>query len=78
MGLAERAGLLWLAREHVRIFDPCGANTAAKVGCPVAVMAVGADSVDGMDVLRNGAMGELFARIRAPSTQGSFLCSFTW
>jgi hypothetical protein len=31
-----------------------------------------------MDVLRHGAMGELFDGIRAPSTLGSFLRSFTW
>jgi hypothetical protein len=31
-----------------------------------------------MDVLRHGAMGELFSGIRAPSTLGSFLRSFTW
>jgi hypothetical protein len=31
-----------------------------------------------MDVLRHGAMPELFGGIRAPSTLGSFLRSFTW
>ena len=30
-----------------------------------------------MDVLRHGAIGELFGGIRAPSTLGSFLRSFT-
>ena len=41
-------------------------------------MAAGADSIDDMDVLRHGAMAELFGGIRAPSTLGSFLRSFTW
>src|SRR5260221_7932970 len=41
-------------------------------------MAAGADSIDDMDVLRHGAMGEMFAGVRAPSTLGSFLRSFTW
>ena len=31
-----------------------------------------------MDVLRHGAMAELFGGLRAPSTLGSFLRSFTW
>jgi hypothetical protein len=37
-----------------------------------------ADSVDDMDLLRHGAMPVLFGDIRAPSTLGSFLRSFTW
>ncbi len=41
-------------------------------------MAAGADSIDGMDVLRHGAMPALFDGLRAPSTLGSFLRSFTW
>src|SRR6266566_1180064 len=41
-------------------------------------MAAGADSIDDMDVLRHGAMAEVFGGIRAPSTLGSFLRSFTW
>ncbi len=31
-----------------------------------------------MDLLRQGAMPALFGGIRAPSTLGSFLCSFSW
>ena len=53
-------------------------NAQLKVGCLVAGMAAGADSIDDLDVLRHGAMSELFAGIRAPSTLGSFLRSFTW
>jgi hypothetical protein len=41
-------------------------------------MAEGADSIDDMDVLRHGAMPDLFEGIRAPSTLGSFLRSFTF
>jgi len=78
MSLAERAGLAALAREHVRITDRCGVNAAAKIGCLVAGMTAGADSIDDMDVLRHGAMSELFEGVRAPSTLGSFLRSFTF
>jgi hypothetical protein len=31
-----------------------------------------------MDLLRHGAMPDLFGGVRAPSTLGSFLRSFTW
>jgi hypothetical protein len=78
VSLAERAGLHALARRHVSVAGPCGANAEVKIGCLVAGMAAGADSIDDMDVLRHGAMGEVFAGLRAPSTVGSFLRSFTW
>jgi Transposase DDE domain group 1 len=41
-------------------------------------MTAGADSIDDMGVLRHGAAGTLFAGVRAPSTLGSFIRSFTW
>jgi hypothetical protein len=78
MALAERAGLAALVREHVSVAGPCGANAGLKVPCLVAGMAAGADSIEDMDVLRHGAMPQLFGGIRAPSTLGSFLRSFTW
>jgi hypothetical protein len=78
MALAERAGLAALVREHVSVGGTCGVNAPLKVACLVAGMAAGADSIDDMDVLRHGAMPELFGGIRAPSTLGSFLRSFTW
>jgi hypothetical protein len=78
MILAERAGLGELTAEHVRISRPCGVNAPVKIGCLVAGMTAGADSIDDMGLLRHGAMGVLFGGIRAPSTLGSFLRSFTW
>jgi Transposase DDE domain group 1 len=78
MALAERAGLPDLVAEHVRPGGDCGVNAHLKVPCLVAGMAGGADSVDDMDVLRHGAMGTLFAGVRAPSTLGSHLRSYTW
>ncbi len=78
MALAERCGLAALVREHVQIAGPAGVNAGLKAGCLVAGMAAGADSIDDMDVLRHGAMDHLFDGIRAPSTLGSFLRSFTW
>jgi hypothetical protein len=78
MALAERAGLADLAGEHVRLAGACGVNAPVKVACVVAGMVAGADSIDDLDVLRHGAMSALFGGIRAPSTLGSFLRSFTW
>ena len=78
MALAQRAGLAALAGEHVRIGRRCGVNAPVKVGCLVAGMIGGADSIDDLDLLRHGAMPALFGGIRAPSTLGSFLRSFTW
>jgi hypothetical protein len=78
MALAERAGLSGLAREHVRLSRPCGVNAHLKVACLVAGMIAGADSIEDMGLLRHGALPGLFGGIRAPSTLGSFLRSFTW
>src|ERR1700689_2068000 len=78
MALAERAGLPELLAEHVRPGGECGVNAAAKVGCMVAGMAAGADSIDDMGLLRHGAMDALFGGVRAPSTLGSHLRSYTW
>jgi hypothetical protein len=78
MRLAERVGLSTLAGEHVHPDGPAGANPDIKIGCLVAGMAAGADSVDDMDLLREGATPELFTEVRAPSTLGSFIRSFTW
>jgi hypothetical protein len=78
MALAERAGLQALVRQHVTIAAKTGVYPDVKVGCLVAGMAAGADSIDDMDLLRHGAMPDLFGGVRAPSTLGSFLRSFTW
>jgi hypothetical protein len=78
MALAQRAGLGELVDGHVRPGRPCGVNAHAKVPCLVAGMSAGADSIDDLDLLRHGAMGALFGGVRAPSTLGSFLRSFTW
>jgi len=78
MALAERAGLPDLLAEHVRPGGECGVNAHLKVGCLVAGMAAGADSIDDMALLRHGAMDVLFGGVRAPSTLGSHLRCYTW
>ncbi len=78
MALAQRAGLAALVAEHVRPGGECGVNAHLKIPCLVAGMAAGADSIDDMGLLRHGALPGLFGGIRAPSTLGSHLRSFTW
>jgi len=76
--LAERAGLQDLLSKHARIDKPGGANAHLKVPALVAGMSAGPDSIDDMDLLRHGAMGRLFTGVRAPSTLGTFLRTFTF
>jgi hypothetical protein len=78
MALAERAGLPDLLAEHVRPGGECGVNAHLKVGCLIAGMAAGADSIDDMGLLRHGAMDVLFGGVRAPSTLGSHLRCYAW
>ena len=78
MALAERAGLADLIAGHVRPAGGCGVNAHLKVPALAAGMAAGADSIDDMDVLRHGAVSMLFGGVRAPSTLGSHLRSYTW
>jgi len=44
----------------------------------VAGMVAGADCIDDMALLRHGGMGRMFSGVRAPSTLGTFLRSFTF
>jgi len=73
LSLAERAG--W--SEHLEALSVSSPNAAAKATCVVAGMLAGADSIDDLDLLRHGAMTRLFKGVRAPSTLGTFLRSFT-
>lgn len=52
-------------------------NAPVTVPGIAARMIGGADSIDDLDSLRHGAMPGLFGEVRAPSTLGSFLRSFT-
>ena len=76
--LAERAGLHDLIGEHLHIGKAGGVNAHLKVPALVAGMVAGADSIDDMDLLRHGGMNRLVEGVRAPSTLGTFLRSFTF
>jgi hypothetical protein len=56
--------------------NSAGAAADAKVTSIVAGMIAGADSIDGLDVLRHGAIRALFGGIRTPDP-GMFLRAFT-
>jgi hypothetical protein len=72
--LAESAGLYDLLDQQLSVVSP---NATAKASCVVGGMLAGADSIDDLDLLRHGGMPRLFAGLRAPSTLGTFLRSFT-
>ena len=59
MRLARRAGLDALAAHGLTIPGGAGSNAAAKIASVVAGMLTGADSIDDLDVLREGAMGKV-------------------
>ena len=83
MRLAEGAGLHTLLRQHLSVPNP---NAAVKAAGVIAGMRprkrevppAGADSIDDLDVVRHGAMTKVFGGVRAPSTYGTFLRSFTF
>jgi hypothetical protein len=67
--LASNVRLEELVTEHVQVAPQVGAKPGVKVGSLVAGMIAGADSIDGMDLLRQGAIPATFAGIRAPPTR---------
>jgi len=78
VALTQRCGLAALVGAHLTLPSKGGANADLKVGALVAGMVVGADSIADMQVLRHGGMPKLFAGVRAPSTLGTFLRTFTF
>ena len=78
VALAQRCGLAALVGARLSLPNAGGANAALKVSALVAGMVVGADSIADMDVLRHGGMGRLCIGVRAPSTLGTFLRTFTF
>ena len=75
MALAASCGLAGLVVEKLSVPSP---HARLKVPALVAGMIAGADSIDDMDLLRHGGMDRLFGGVRAPSTLGTFLRSFTF
>ncbi len=79
--LAERSGLSRLLDEHVRFVDERvksgAANPTPRLTSIIAGMAVGADSIDDLDVIRAGGMKQVFSGVYAAATLGILLREFT-
>ena len=78
VALGQRCGLAWLVADKLTVANTGGVNATVKVPALVAGMVAGADSIQDMDLLRHGGMSRLFTGVRAPSTLGTFLRSFTF
>ncbi|WP_210602856.1 IS1380 family transposase [Brevibacterium oceani] len=74
LDLAEQAGLSQ-SLSTMRVASP---NPVVKSRTLIAGMLAGADSIDDLDLLRAGATPKLIGAVRAPSTLGTFLRSFTY
>ena len=72
--LAGRAGMEALLAGHLSVPSP---NAVDKSRSVVAGMLAGADSIDDLDLLRSGGMARVVPGVRAPSTLGTFLRTFT-
>ena len=78
MRLARLVGLESLVTRLVTVPGGAGVDAAAKVASIVAGMVTGADSIDDLDALREGAVGKVLPGVKAPSTLGTFLRAFTF
>jgi len=74
----HRCGLAELVADTLTLPAKGGVNAHLKVPGLIGGMVTGADSIDHMDLLRHGGMDRLFAGVRAPSTLGTFLRTFTF
>ena len=78
MRLARRAGLDTQVGSRLTVPGGAGFDPAGKVASIVAGMITGADSIDDINALREGAVGKLMPGVKAPSTLGTFLRAFTF
>lgn len=72
--LAQQAGLHDELGQRLTVSSP---NAAVKLTSVIGGMLAGADCIDDLDLLRHGGMARLFTGVRAPSTLGTFLRTFT-
>ena len=78
--LAQHLGLPQLVQQRLDLGNAPGrANTGDKVMTLVASALAGGDCIDDADALRTGGTARtLGCVVKAPSTLGTFLCSFRW
>jgi Transposase DDE domain group 1 len=77
-GPGTAGGLADLVADTLTLKAEGGANAHLKVPALVAGMVAGGDSINDMDLLCHGGMDRLFTGVRAPSTLGTFLRTFTF
>jgi len=78
MALARRAGLAARVATTLTVPGGAGCDAAAKVCSIIAGMLTGADSINDLDALREGAVRKVLPGVKAPSTLGTFLRAFTF
>ncbi len=78
VALAQRCGLAELVADKLTVPARGGVNAHLKIPGLIGGMVAGADSIDDMDLLRHGGMDRLFGGVRAPSTLGTFLRTFSF
>ena len=78
--LAEHLGLRELTDTLLDLSAAAGrAHTGDKLLTLVASALAGGDCIDDADALRAGGTGRVLGcTVKAPSTLGTFLCSFRW
>ena len=76
--LAQRLRVGERIDAAVTLAGSAGANSGAKALTVIGSVLAGGDCIDDVDVLRSGALPELFDGVRAPSTVGSWLRALRW
>ena len=76
--LAQRLRVGERIDEAVTLTGTAGANSGAKALTVIGSVLAGGDCIDDVDLLRSGALPELFDGVRAPSTVGSWLRALRW
>jgi hypothetical protein len=75
--LAQRLDVAGLVEQRLTLARH-GANSGTKALTVIGSMVAGGDSIDDTDLLRAGALPQLFDMTRAPSTVGTWLREFGW
>ena len=76
--LAQRLRVAERIDETVTVAGSVGANGGAKALTVIGAVLAGGHCIDDVDLLRSGALPELFDRVRAPSTVGNWLRAMRW
>src|SRR5512143_763992 len=76
--LAQRLRVAERVDAALTLTGTAGANSGAKALTVIGSVLAGGDCIDDVNLLRSGALPELFDGVRAPSTVGSWLRALRW